>query len=546
MKRDRIIKFICLLAGLTLFHSISSAQTIVTTSYTNTFDTGGETTFFSGSGSVASWLYWYGQITGAMTNDPTMDAQGDTNTSGSLYCSLPFTNIDEQEQMFGTFDNLYGYDNAQQIPLNIITNIAFDIHVQPGTQTNSSGNFGQITMSLVDPGWQNGGRVGTWTPITIPAEATNGWVHLEDTNLVADLASMVLSEAGETTVYTNAAGVGFYVQSYGGYPTNIFTFWIDNVAVTTASAPPPPPPPPSVKIFSAVPGLTLFTGSGTSLYNRESLEADQNNYSWVGASGPVSYSFTIASYPIGPNDQVQNHIFLIPNPGTESAPDYSEPNLIFFDLESTTTGAPVWMFRYKTNELNGNSMVYGVGTLATVTNTGGALGTWTATFNNNTNVTMTTPNGTTTNFSIPDTTGATTALFASGVALYYGAQAGNAGGVEDHLVASDFSVTGLGSSVDFNDNFATDDGSLNTSIWMVNAAFPNCVQLVAPSDPLWIQWTSPATGFTLESTPTLSTNITWTPTTSFTSFLAGTNYVQLVSTNDLPAGSTGFFNLVQP
>src|ERR1700733_1342000 len=248
MKRDRIINFICLLAGLTLFHSISSAQTISTASYTNTFPTGGATSYISGSGtSVASWLYWYGLNFNntAMTNDPTMDALNDTNESGSLYCSLPFTNTDEQVQIFGTFDNEYGYDNSEQIPLNIITNIAFDIYVLPGTQTNSSGNFGQITMSLVDPAWNSGGRVGTWTAITIPAEATNGWVHLEDTNLTADIASMVLSEAGETPVQTNAAGVGFYVQSYGGYPTNPFVFWIDNVAVTTAAAPPPPPPPPS-------------------------------------------------------------------------------------------------------------------------------------------------------------------------------------------------------------------------------------------------------------------------------------------------------------
>jgi hypothetical protein len=355
---------------------------------------------------------------------------------------------------------------------------------------------------------------------------------------------MELSVVGESTDYTNAAGFGFYYDSYGGYPTNPITFWIDNVAATTSSAPPPPPPPPTVSIFKAVPGLTLFTGSGTSLYNRESLEADQNDYTWVGASGPVSYSFTIASYPIPLADQVQHHIFLIPNPGTETDPDYAEPNLIFFDLESTTNGDPVWMFRYKTNEPNGNTMVYGVGTLATITNIGGALGTWTATFNDDTNVTMTSPNGTTTNFNIPDTTGATSALFASGVAIYYGAQAGSSGGANDHLVASEFKVTGTSS--DFDDNFVTDAGTLDTSIWEVNAAFPSCVQLVAQSDPLWIQWTSPATGFTLESTPTLTPPITWTPTTTFTSFLAGTNYTQLIGPGDLPTGNAGFFNLVSP
>ena len=46
-------------------------------------------------------------------------------------------------------------------------------------------------------------------------------------------------------------------------------------------------------------------------------------------------------------------------------------------------------------------MIYGSGTLASIgTNT--ALGTWTVTFNNNTNVTMTVPGGASTNFNIPD------------------------------------------------------------------------------------------------------------------------------------------------
>jgi len=540
--RATLAAIVIALIGLTT----SLHAQIQTTSYTNTFDTGGNTTFFTG-GSVASWCYWYSIIGGneLMTNDPTMDAAGDTNVSGSLYCAFPFTGINEQQQVFGTFDNGGIYDGSLQIPLDLITNIAFDIHVQPGTPTDSSGNFGQITMSLVDPGWNNGGRVGNWSGITIPGAATNGWVHLQDSNLSNDIASMVLTEAGFTTPQTNAAGIGFYVQSYGGYPTNPITFWIDNVAVSTSSAPPPPPPPPSMNIFPAVAGLNLFTGSGATLYNRESLETTGNNYSWVGASGPVSYSFTITNYPVPSGDAVQNHIFLIPNPGTESAPDYAETNLIFFDLESTGYGAQ-WNFRYKTNEPQGNAMVYGVGTLASLnySNAAGAVGTWKATFNQNTNVTMTAPDGTSTNFSIPDTTGATTALFSNQVVLYYGVQSGNIGGTADHIVASDFNVTGLGSA-DFDDNFVADNGTLNTGIWEVNAAFPLCVDLVGSGSPYWVQWTAPATGFGLVTSPTLTPPTTWTLLTNNSPFLAGTKNTELLSTNELPPGNTAFFSLVQ-
>jgi hypothetical protein len=294
-----------------------------------------------------------------------------------------------------------------------------------------------------------------------------------------------------------------------------------------------------------VQGLNLFTGTGTSLYNRENIEASANNYSWVNASGPVSYSFAITNYPVGPNDAVQCQIFLCPSPGTENDPDWQEPNIVFMDLESDTPngGGVGWSFRYKTNEPNGNTMIYGVGTLATIT-TSNILGTYTVTFNNNTNVTMTVPGGGSTNFSIPDTTGATTALFANGVDLYFGAQAGNSGGANDHIVASDFSVSGLGTA-NFDDNFIADAGTLNGSIWAVNAAYTNCVQLVGPGNPYWVQWTLPAVGFTLDTTANLSSNITWAPVASPAAFEAGTNETQLISTNSLQPGNAAFFGLVQ-
>ncbi|HEX3720117.1 MAG TPA: hypothetical protein VH595_19380 [Verrucomicrobiae bacterium] len=547
MKIQRLIKYAA--ATLVALAAVctaprSSAATTITNSYTNSFDTAGATADFSGSGSVVSWIYWYGIITNAagqgnvpMTNDVTMDAEGQTNTSGSLSISLPFSTTGNQAVFFGTFDNAYGYDNTEVMPLNIVTQLAFDIHVAPGIKTNSSGNFGNITIALIDPTWQ-GGDFGFFTSITIPASATNGWVHMVDTNTVKDILNM------ESSSYTTAAGIGFNYNSYGGYPTNPITFWIDNVAVTTAAIPPPPPPPPTLTISHTVQGLNLFAGTGASLYNREDIETTSGNYSWVGASGPVSYSFTITNYPINAGDAFQTQIFLVPNPGTENDPDWTEPNLIFLDMESTGTGAQA-TFRYKTNEPNGNTMVYGVGGLATISAPSG-VGTWTLTFNQNTNVTITVPGGGSTNFNIPDTTGATTALFQSDVALYFGVQAGNAGAANDHIVASDFSVTGLGSS-DFNDNFVTDaltTGTLNTSIWETNAVFPVCVEFIGTGDPYWVTWSSPAIGYGLNVASNLL-NPFWTEPTNHPSFLVGTNYTQLINTNDLPGTNAAFFSVIQ-
>jgi len=567
MKIDRPFKLLSLLLGMTLMYSISSAQTTII-NYTNTFDIAGNNV----NGGANIWMYWYSlyqDCFGAgynlpMTNDMTMDANGDTNVSGSLYCYSPFAprgtippnggtapipTYGEQNLMSGTFDGGL-FDTAVQMEILTITNIQWDIHVKPGTATNSDGNFGVIYAGLKSIGYS--GDTGYWTNgLTIPGAATNGWVTMKETN-----AQEFQAEALNGTD-TYAQGVEFYYNSYTGnnYPTNPVAFWIDNIIVNSSVAPPPPPPPPVMTIAPAVPGLNLFTGTGTSLYNRENIEATQGAYSWVNAAGPVSFSFSITNYPVGSNDAVQCQIFLVPNPSASagSAPDWGQSNCVFMDFESMVPngGGVTWTFRYKTNDANDNAMLYNatntaanIGALGTISNST-ALGTWTVSFNNNTNVTMTGPgpDHSSTNFNIPDSTGATAALFASGVDLYFGAQAGNAGGANDHFVASEFKVTGSGN--DFDDNFVADAGVLNTGIWTVNAAFTNCIQMVGPGNPNWIQWTAPASGFALDTTAALSTNITWSPVTSHPVFMAGTNFTQLISTNDLQAGNAGYFALVQ-
>ncbi len=562
MKPHRIIILLCVLLGLSLFPSISSAQPTLLTGWTNTFPNEGETGFYADS----SFVYWYsvyqdlptnfpshGVYNLEGTNDAAVDYTGDTNDSGSLYVSAPWNDLpsgnQDQNVFYTTFGGNGAFDQSQVMQVITITNISFYILVSTDSVPNAAGNFGSLSCGIISTNYKfEGGDY-----LTIPGSATNGWVLMSETNASKFVAGATDADPADPNG-SLAFGVAWDQNSYGSspvYPANKMIYWIDNVTIQTAAVPPPPPPPPTVTVAPAYQGLNLFAGAGAGINSRENLETIANDYSWVGATNPVSYSFTIENYPVGTQDQFQNHIFLIPNPTstTQTAPDYSEANLIFLDLESTTNGAQ-WNFRYKTNQPGGNTMVYQTnifgqpGTLASIaTNT--AIGTWTVTFNNNTNVTMTIPGGASTNFSIPDTTGATTALFSNGVVMYYGVQGNNPGGENDHIVASDFNVTGLGAA-DFDDNFVADAGSLNASIWLVDAASTPCVQLLGPGNPFWIQWTTPAPSFTLESTTSLNPPITWTPTITNPSFLAGTNETQLINTSDLPTGSAAFFNLVQP
>jgi hypothetical protein len=69
--------------------------------------------------------------------------------------------------------------------------------------------------------------------------------------------------------------------------------------------------------------------------------------------------------------------------------------------------------------------------------------------------------------------------------------------------------------------------------------------MVGPGNPYWVQWTTPAANYILETTPVLSDNSTWTEVTNNASFISGTNFNQLVNTNDLQAGKNAFFALVQ-
>jgi len=178
--------------------------------YTNTFDV---------PSSTASWIYWYGLgfNNTAMTFDPTMDANSNAS-SGSLQVSLPFGTNGDQAVWFGTFHNGYGYDGTTILDGTKFTNITFDVHVDPSSPISPAGDFGVLQVGLVRQGWPNGGTFDPNSP-TIPASATNGWVHLSQT--------INQTAAGLDAV----AGVNFKYTSYAGYPTNPITFWIDNLDV---------------------------------------------------------------------------------------------------------------------------------------------------------------------------------------------------------------------------------------------------------------------------------------------------------------------------
>lgn len=542
MKNKRIFHLgITFLTGTALLAAIvpCHAQGITPTSdYTNAFDFASDT---------ASWIYWYGLgfNNTAMTWDGTKDARSNAN-SGALMVSLPFTNSGDQAVFFGTFHNQGAYDGATIYDGTKFTNITFDLYFAPGgAYLSPAGDLGTLQVGLVQQGWQHGGTF-YGNGLSIPPDATNRWAHLSQT--------VDQSSAGLDAV----AGIDFKYTSYSGYPTNPVTFWIDNLIVHLA--PVKAGPPTLASPARPVTGLNLFSSAGNGdQYQRTSLKLNNNiGNQWLGALGPVTYSFTITNFPSGATHSgYQGHIFLVTGstiPSYETAPDYAETNLIFLEVHQNANGTGVGYFRYKVNEWQSNTNMFGppyVGPASAGTpvllNAPDVLGTWSITFNQDTNVTLAGPGGAVTNFTLP--LGIVT-NFPDPLNVIFGGEPNSPANFGQDVVLSAASVSG--NVVPVSDDFLA-DAVLDTGTWSPLSGDINMVQLIVP-DPgaWWVKWSLPDSGFGLQTTKKLAQPSVWVTLTGpdavagpFTSFSSSGSRFVLVPGSVLGTNSPAFFRLKQ-
>jgi hypothetical protein len=126
----------------------------------------------------------------------------------------------------------------------------------------------------------------------------------------------------------------------------------------------------------------------------------------------------------------------------------------------------------------------------------GPLGTWSLTFNNTTNVTLTAPNNSTTNFTIPATDAA---FFQDPLFVYLGTQPNYNANIGQSSTFSRVQITGPAASID--DDFVSGGTPgqpylLNTNTWTLNTADPTGVFITAPDAKFWVTWPLPDYGFT--------------------------------------------------
>ena len=423
---------------------------------------------------AAFWRFDYGGVTSLLQFDPTQDAAGNP-ASGSLKTTLGF-NAD-----FDTNGN-----NKGAITLDLPSPLAgaayltmeMDVKVEPGSAADGSGNSGffqmvirnTITYEFISQGGVN-------------VSSNGGWRHV-----VANLTG------AHDDIYA------ITLELYGGAAlTGPVTFYIDNLKFT---APGGGPPPPTLFVERPLRGLNLTPTSGQ--FQRQNIATVANNFGWIGRPDPITYSLAIGKYPDASHAGFQTHIFLVPgNPGTDSAPDYSQPHIVFLDIQRQASGGAFASLHYKVNEPAGNNFLYGQGTLGGV---GSAIaeGTWTLTLSQDTNVTVTAPDSTSGTFVIPP---ADAALFAGAITVYIGDQPNSGGNVGQTAIFNSFRITSGGQTL-LEDNFLTAD-ILNSTLWRVAAGDAAGVQLVAPDAIFWLGWSLPDSGFSLQASGNLADPNSW-------------------------------------
>jgi hypothetical protein len=434
-------------------------------------------------------------------NAPTTTVWSPTNStlngapsaSGSEYITMPFNSTaggwQEGQLNFTGNQNLANYQS-----------ISFDIKVDVAHSTaGPNGAYGSIYPVVQN--W-NGGSPG-WGQLSGQTVTNNGtgWQHM-----TYQLIGVASSWTRLVMDFNNGGG------TIGAGP---ISYWIDNITLNSV-----PLPAPTINTPIPAPkqhGLTLLPAT-TGQYQRVMVypKTASPQYNWYGqASGgnPVSYSFTITNFPSYGNYNAQ--MFFIPIASmqynqSDTSVDWNCTNDVVFSIgaESNSiaggTQATNWTVRFATKTNSPGALGNGNPNL-TITNWTVQqlpLGTWTITFNNNTDFTITSPNGSVVAASLPaDVANLVSGNYAGNtqMAPYFGVQPNNPGGCGLPTVMSNMKISGTASPA-INDNFTT----ALTNNWLILSDEPSDI-FINNGDLIYtLTWNTPNDGgySTLLAAPT--------------------------------------------
>ena len=507
--------------------------------------------FFGPTGTEASisnpdgtWINMWGPAFAGMTFD-TGNPPPSGNVQGAVYIQCNWSGSDGDVYNMVSpstawyashFDGI-AYDRLEfdfKYDTNSTINPAGNAHIEFGLDTGYSFH----SISNIHPNASILGD-GNWHHMTVTIPSTLSGVSAAD-------------------------GASFY-QWNPGPTTGTMNYWMANLVAIAKIVPIPPPT--INQLTKPSPGLNVFASTmGNSFYDRqEAMWRTNTGVGWVNvASGgnPVSYSFTITNYPNSVDCEA--YLFLVPNPtAIDSAPDWNQSHCAIAYVQGNLTNA-IMRFRYKVNDPNQQGMygggtethslsgaggwtnytyytnvvgsmpggvvyeeispgvtnIYGeTGDLGSVTN-GTVLGTWTVRFTSDTAIALIAPDGTTTTCSMP---AYNTTYFAesTGFNLFLGMQANQANAINQAVVYSRFSVTGVPAA--YTENFITDT-VLDPNVWQTSMSGGPAGVLIVPTPvgtSYWMDWNLPDSLFVPETSVNFADPLTWNVADGPTFFMQG-------------------------
>ncbi|HEX5218432.1 MAG TPA: hypothetical protein VFZ59_02605 [Verrucomicrobiae bacterium] len=439
--------------------------------------------------SVATWQWWGGCTTVRewATNDVADDPE-----SGSLKISVtwPAETGGANDFQYSIGMSLSGegtYNGAITVPTLSFTNIEMDIlwdttastadivDHQDGQNGGDPNGFG---IGVAGPSWGQ-----TWVPnADQPRLAGNGtWEHV---NIPINPA------------WPSIPGLIFkkWRSNSNAGATNLVgktsVFYIDNIRFGTN--PVPPVLKPTLRFTPATKGLNITAAQPGQQYQRESVRSiPADAIQWYGNPDPVTYSWTIAEFP--PRTQAPGFfatLFLAPDGNGSDTPDWDAPNCIVIETSLNANNEGTCLFRFKTNAPAANGVLYGVGALGTLTDPRGVLGTWSATFTNNSFCTLKGPSG----VSLTVDMGAEAAAFfqtlTPSMTTYFGFQPGGADNIGNRGVYSRLKVEN-GNTVVVDDTFLGPDIDFNNWIPAFQAPDETAYKVVDQDGAFWLSWNKP-------------------------------------------------------
>lgn len=489
MKTKTINRSICAVAATVLLASapVTKAQNVLLDFSTNSIWAQTNQT------ELATWQWWGGCST--VREFSTNDAAGDP-TSGSIKISVtwptPAGAGDFQYSVGLPLSGVGNYDLGITLSALGYTNMEIDILWDTNSTANVNDHQG-IDATTGNPGGDpNGFGLGfvatqygqTWVPnANQPVLNSNGvWQHfvIPIDNGWPAIPGLIFKKwrSNGDAGAANLAGT-------------TSTFYVDNIKFNYNTNQVIPLP--VAKFEKAAPGLNITAAQAAAQYQRESVRSiPGDSIAWVGNPDPVTYSWTINSFPSRTDAPGYfGTLFLAPNGAGGETPDWDDANVIVIETSLNAGLQGTCTFRFKTNAPNNNGVLYGVGGLGTLNDPSGVLGTWTATFTNNSYCTLVGPSGVSLTVDMGADAAAFFAVNTGSLPTYFGFQPGGPANIGYRASYSRLKIQN-GATTVVDDTF-TSLPDLDPNLWIPAFQAPdaNAYKVVTHGGAYWYSWNKP-------------------------------------------------------